>query len=275
MDNDASLDGPSGRNQTARRPATGHTRVVALAGMALAVPLMAVLGAVCAVIPGLPWWLGLPLGAAAATAFIAYRLGNAYSALLGALHAEPADADEYVRFHNLVQGLSLAGGVSEPELYVVADPARNAAAVARGAQSAIVATSGLLAALDRISLEAIVAETLVRIGSGDAEAATVGAALFGPLLHGPLRAAAVFGLRRLLADDRDLLADRAAVALTRYPPGLSLAFSTIQSGAVRVASVADELEHMWLVPPAAVDPSAAVPVTAPPLSLRIDVLGEL
>lgn len=273
MDNDAGIDDSPGHRPSGH--AAGLGPVVALCVAALALPLVLVLVVVCAVIPVLPWWLGVVLGLAAAGGFVAYRLGRAYPSVLGALSVAPATPDQHPRFHNIAQGLSLAGGVSEPDLYVVDDEARNAAAVARGSGSAIVATSGLLAALDRIALEAVVAECLVRIGSGDAEAATVGAALFGPLLSGPTRPLAVFGMRKLLASDRDLMADRAAVALTRYPPGLSSALQGIAAGPARVGSVPAGLDHVWLVPPSARDEAVAEPFEVASLTLRLDVLGEL
>jgi len=133
--------------------------------------------------------------------------------------------DGAARLENLVQGLSLAGGVEEPQVVVLSDPARNAMAVRNGGRNRIVVTQGLLQSLEVVELEGVVAELLTRLKNGDAEAATLGAALFGqPILDGPLRSVlgpvARMGLGRLLSADRDLEADRQAVRLTRYPPGL-------------------------------------------------------
>lgn len=266
MDSDSGID-----DQAARRLApapTAVTPVVVALTAGLALVLVVVLSIVFALIPGLPWWLGLILGVAGALLLVGLRLRGAYPGLVRALGAVPADPTRYARYHNVAQGLALAGGVNEPELYVVDSPARNAAAVARGARSGIVATTGLLEAIDLIPLEGVVAECLVRITGGDAEAATVGATLFGPLLGTPARPLAQAGLRRLLAPDRDLRADQAAVALTRYPPGLSAAFNLIAAGSAEVAGLPAGLGHVWLVP-------AAAPVETVPLTLRIDVLGEL
>lgn len=270
---DYALDDPPAR------PATGsgisNRGVLAVTVAALAVPLAVVLVVLAAIVPGVPWWIGIVLAVAVASALVIVRLRGAYQRVLATIGAVPAKEDDHPRFHNIVQGLSLAGGVGEPDLYVIDDPARNAAAVARGPSRAIVATTGLLAAIDRIALEAVVAECLVRIGNGDAESATVGAALFGPLIDGPARPLGVYGLRRLLSDDRDLAADRAAVALTRYPPGLSSALGAIAAGPVRPTRVPGHHDLLWLVPPPAIDPAGPVPVEVPSLSLRMDVLGEL
>ncbi len=251
-----------------------HAPMIAAITVIMALPLMVVAGVLCAVIPGVPWWVGILVGLVVAAVLVAQRVSTSYRRLLSALGATPVGADEYARYHNIVQGLSLAAAVGEPDLYVVDDPGRNAAAVAYGPSAAVVATTGLLAAVDRIALEAVVAECLVRLGSGDAEAATLGAALFSPLRSGPLAPLASAGLGRLLADDRDLLADRAAVALTRYPPGLSAALAVINTGPARVQRVPAQLDHVWLVPPSSLE-SAGDPADTPGLTLRMDVLGEL
>ncbi|MEZ5408788.1 MAG: hypothetical protein R2761_12235 [Acidimicrobiales bacterium] len=266
-----------GTDEPAARSAGRHDSHIPLFASVtalVAVPLMVLASALCAVIPGVPWWMGIPVGLAVAALLVAQRVRGAYGRLLAALGAVPVDPDEYARYHNIVQGLSLAASVGEPDLYVVDDPGRNAAAVARGRSTAVVATTGLLAAVDRIALEAVVAECLVRLGNGDAEAATLGATLFSPLGSGPLAPVAAMGLGRLLAEDRDLLADRAAVALTRYPPGLSSALAAINAGPARVQRAPVHLDHVWLVPPSSLE-AAGDPADTPGLTLRMDVLGEL
>jgi heat shock protein HtpX len=253
--------------------------MAALAWSALAVPLIIVGIVVFAIIPGVGWWLGVLVGAVVALALVAVRLRGASARLLQLIGADSASDDEHARFFNLVEGLSLAGGINPPDLHVLDDGARNVAVVARGDHSAIVATTGLLDSLDRIALEGILAEALVRIGNGDAEAATVGSALFGPLVSGPLalvtKPVAARGLRHLLGSERDLLADRAAVALTRYPPGLLAALDLVRGGSAIVGRPDPATDHVWLVPPSAVDPEAEVVIPSASLDLRIDVLGEL
>lgn len=267
----------AGTDEPATRSAgrhQSHTPLIAAVTAMVALPLIVVAALLCAVIPGVPWWVGIPLGLAVAAALVVQRVRGAYGRLLADLGAVPVDPNGYARYHNIVQGLSLAAAVGEPDLYVVDDPGRNAAAVAYGPSAAVVATTGLLSAVDRIALEAVVAECLVRLGSGDAEAATLGATLFSPLRGGPLAPVAAMGLSRLLAEDRDLLADRAAVALTRYPPGLSSALAAINAGPARVQRAPAYLDHVWLVPPSSLE-AAGDPADTPGLTLRMDVLGEL
>lgn len=229
-------------------------------------------------LPG-PWWLGIPLGIAAAALFVWFRARRADEIVLSRLGGGLLHADGAVRLENLVQGLSLAGGVVEPNVTVLSDQARNAMAVRRQGRNHLVVTQGLLDALEVVELEGLVAELLTRLKNGDAEAATVGAALYGgPLLDGPL--ASVLGpiaralLGGLLAADRDLEADRQAVSLTRYPPGLLGALAAIRRGEVKPAAYSDGQSHLWIADPS-VEANDAEHTVRAPLGLRIDVLAEL
>lgn len=280
------MDTPTEPQNAGGQPSTRSTvkQTVGLAILALALPLVLLLCIIAALIPAVPWWVGIPVGLGIAVGYVFLRLQRAVEILLNALGASPSSAHDRPRLHNIVEGLSLAGGVDEPELYVVEDDGHNMAAVAHGSRTAVVASTGLLGAFDRISLEGVVAEALVRIRSGDAEAATLGFALFGPLLSGPFaplgRPVAAVGLQRLLPDDRDLTADRDAVGLTRYPPGLYSGLSTIRSGGAQIGRAAPAAEHVWLVPPSAAQmnegsTNSSAVVDSAPLDLRIDVLGEL
>jgi Zn-dependent protease with chaperone function len=260
------------------RPAAdpGFGKVIVLVAALMAVLLLLVLVAVAAVVPALPWWSGVPVAVVAPAVLVWLRLRDTVGGAVARLGGAPADEAAHARLVNLVQGLALSEGVMEPELYVVDDPARNLAAVAQGDRSALVATTGLLTALDRIALEGAVAGALVRIGSGDAEAATLGTALFGPLVAGPIGALSepvvAAGHRLLLADDRDLIADRAAVRLTRYPPGLREALESIRSGTARPAASTRADHHLWMVSPVGAG-GDVIPRAS--LDLRMDVLSEL
>lgn len=253
-------------------------RAVLPAFVALAVPLMLIGILLFWLIPG-PWWFGIPLGIAIAAVAVWLRVRKADEIVLSKLGGGLLHADGSVRLENLVQGLSLAGGVVEPNLIVLSDQARNAMAVRSRGQNHLVVTQGLLQALEVVELEGLVAELLTRLKNGDAEAATVGAALYGaPILDGPL--SSVLGpvargvLGGLLAADRDLQADRQAVSLTRYPPGLLGALAAIRRGEVKPAAYSRGLAHLWIADPSVETKDAAVSVRAP-LGLRIDVLAEL
>ncbi|HEX4978700.1 MAG TPA: M48 family metalloprotease, partial [Acidimicrobiales bacterium] len=106
--------------------------------------------------------LVVALGIALASSAVAYWKSDAIA--LAMSHARPADEVEHARLHNLVEGLCIAGGLPKPRLYVIEDDAPNAFATGRDPKHAAVAvTTGLLAKLDRIELEAVLAHELSHI----------------------------------------------------------------------------------------------------------------
>ena len=63
-----------------------------------------------------------------------------------------------------MEGLSIGAGVRQPRLRVVDSPGLNALAAGTSpARSIVAVTSGLLKELERIELEAVIAEELVQI----------------------------------------------------------------------------------------------------------------
>ena len=248
---------------------------IALAGATVAVPLAVVGALVFAVLPG-PFWVGIVLGLLVAAAVIWLWLRAADRVAMARIDGGLPDSADVERLTNLVSGLALAAGVAEPEVRVLPDPARNALVAARSGRNHLAVTTGLLDHIDPIQMEGLVAELLIRLKNGDAEAATIGAALFGrPMLDGPLapllRPLATRGLDLLLDPDRDLTADRHAVSLTRYPPGLLAALQIISQGELRPSASTDGVAHMWLVDP--VD-GAGSSSSRSGIDLRIDVLAE-
>lgn len=244
----------------------------------IAIPLMIIGVVLFALVPG-PWWLGLIVGLVIAGLVVLLRWQRADQVVLSKLGGGLLRPDGAVRLENLVQSLSLAGGVEEPDVVVLSDPARNAMAIRNRGRNRLVVTQGLLAGLGVVELEGVVAELLTRLKNGDAESATVGAALFGqPILDGPLKPVlgpvAGFALARLLADDRDIEADRQAVRLTRYPPGLFSALKIMGEGDLSPKATTDGLAHLWLVDPRGSGTPVAERSRAS-LDLRIDVLAEL
>lgn len=252
-----------------------HFRAV----VALAWAPLAVVGAIlfCLVLwlVGLPFWLGLILGPALALGVVWFMLRDSVDRLLDTLGARPLGDEEYQRYDNVVEGLALSTGVSEPELYVIEDAALNGAAIDWSGRRSIVLTVGLLDSIDRIELESVIAGLLSRLKNGDAERATLGAALFGrPIIDSPLASIGApiartgFGL--LFEADREISGDHDAVSVTRYPPGLSAALTRIETGPYEPATTTPGLQHLWFAPPR---PDAAVPHS--PINWRLDVLSEI
>jgi peptidase M48-like protein len=216
--------------------AAALTAVVVLAlGLVLGAPLVGVLGAVV---------LGGGVGAAGWYGVVGPRLAHADERVAGLLGPfRDADARRDARLLNLVEGLAPSAGLPRPRCVVIDDPSANAAAFGQDARHGwVVATSGLLEGLSRMELEGVVAHCLVRLRDG---------ATAGPTV------ALAFG-RRPTAVTVPTEVDLTAVALTRYPPGLSEALRSI--AAARHAGAPDvppassaALEGLWLAPPGPVD----------------------
>ena len=164
------------------------------------------------------------------------------------------------RLANLVESVAVAVGIPEPALRVVADPAPNALVTGRDPRRAtLVVTSGLLERLDRLALEAVLAQQLSIIRAGATHRRDVAVAVLGsagrvipPL--GRMAASAA-------AAERD--ADVAAVGVTRYPPGLLAALEAVAAGP-EVGSPT-LLAPMWFAPPGLADD----------LTLRLETMREL
>ncbi len=250
-----------------------HLRMIVALAVGPAAVVLVVLATVVFALVGLPWWLGTLLAVIAVIGVVWWRLRDAAGATLRVIGASPVPEGRHPRYENLVDGLSLSTGLAAPDLHVLDDPALNAAAVAWGSSCAVVVTTGLLDASDRTELEAVLAGLLSRIKSGDAEAATLAAALLGPSLGGGvgrwLMPLGTQALERLFVADREIEADVQAVGVTRYPPGLQSALAKIGAGPHLPASVTPATQHLLFAPP---DSSSGIPHA--PLTWRLDVLSE-
>lgn len=195
-----------------------------------AFPGVVVFGLIALVVFGLGHaTVGLIAGAAAGAFVSAAYLFGARGMLLRALRARPVDQDDVPGALNLIDGLCASMGLPLPEIWLVEDDARDALAIGRGPRTAaLVLTSGLVESLDPVPLEGVLAHELTHVKSGDIAPATVSAAILLPLA---VFVPSVGGLvHRLAGRGRELHADRSAVAVTRYPPGLSQALAQIVSG---------------------------------------------
>ena len=206
----------------ARRNRRRALALCALPAIVVLVVVVVVLTAVGLVVVGVV--AGVLAGAATALAL----WWGATGLLLRALGACPGD-DEIARAENLVDGLCASMGVAAPDLAVVDEAARDALAVGRrNGAATIVVTSGLLRALDPVSLEAVLAHELTHVRRGDIAPATMAAAVCLPF------AAVVPGtpglVHTLAGRGREFDTDQMAVTVTRYPPGLRDALALMAGG---------------------------------------------
>lgn len=120
----------------------------------------------------------LALVLAVALSFGAYWKSDAVA--LRVSRARPATAEEYPRYHNLVEGLCIASGLPKPRLYVIDDPAPNAFATGRNPRNAAVAvTTGLLEKMNRMELEGVLAHELSHVRNYDILVSTLAVTMVG------------------------------------------------------------------------------------------------
>jgi len=83
---------------------------------------------------------------------------------------------------NVVEEMAIASGIPKPKVYVVPDPDPNAFATGRDAQTASIAvTEGLLEALNRDELQAVVAHEMAHIRNLDVRLMTLLAGMVGAI----------------------------------------------------------------------------------------------
>jgi Zn-dependent protease with chaperone function len=179
---------------------------------------------------------------------------------------------------NIVEGLCVASGQPVPELRLLEDDAPNALTLARRkAPSVLFCTTGLLRDMKRIELEGIVAHELAHLKNGDAHRAAHAMAACGTLA---LVTRVTPRLVLSLGDPRrEVLADLAATAMTRYPPGLRAALATIANApSIKVRSI-DEITYRLTAPlwcaPLDDGEEHRVRMEVLDLELRVETLAEL
>lgn len=205
--------------------------------------------------------------------------------VLARIGAVPVATGEQARLVNLADSLSTSSGVPVPDLFVLDDPAANLLVVGeRPDRVAMVVTTGMLGALDRIQLEGAVARGFAELRQGDLRSATVAVdAVAGPasslaaggigsLMVRPFSGLLASGYRQIAGEDHDLVLDRAAASLTRYPPGLVGALEQFQKTGTAIRRPDPATAHLWIA-----DSGASVPAmpARPSLDLRIEALRLL
>jgi heat shock protein HtpX len=82
--------------------------------------------------------------------------------------ARPATKEEFPHLYNTVEGLAIAAGIPAPRCYVIEDTAMNAFATGRNPENSVICvTTGLLAKMDRVELEGVVAHEMSHIKNYD------------------------------------------------------------------------------------------------------------
>ena len=233
-----------------------------------------------------PFGVIVALVIAAIMSWSSYRYGDRL--VLRVSRARPASREEYPRYHNIVEGLAIAGGIPTPALYVIPEKAPNAFATGRDPEHASVAvTEGLLEILNRVELEGVLAHELAHVRNRDILVGTLVATLVGVValladwmlrsfFWGGFRGRrgdrdgggsafaiiAIAGLvlaalaplfaqliRFAVSRRRELLADADGAPLSRYPPGLASALRKIAASAEPLRASNNATAHLWFSQP--------------------------
>jgi len=228
--------------------------------------------------------------------------------------ARPADKHRDREFYAVAENMALAAKLPMPKLYVIEDTAMNAFATGRDPKNGVVvATTGLLARLDRTELEGVVAHELAHIRNYDIRLAAVVSVLVGliALLADLFLRMSMFGGKRdresgslqvvflvlgfvlallspiiaqliqlAISRRREYYADASAAQITKYPDGLIRALKKLSSDTEPLEAANKATAHMYIVNPLknhhdAVGMFAGMFSTHPPINERIKVLESM
>ncbi|MDO8474259.1 MAG: M48 family metallopeptidase [bacterium] len=198
--------------------------------------------------------------------------------------AKPLEKRDNPELYRIVENLSITAGLPAPKIYVIQDSQPNAFATGRDAAHGVVAvTTGLLAKLERVELEGVLAHELSHIGNKDMLVSAVVVVLVGLIallsdfffritfwggmggrderrgghavflvlalvsaIIAPLAAQLV---RLAISRKRELLADATGALLTRYPEGLARALEKIAADPNPMRSANDATAHLYIASP--------------------------
>ncbi len=185
------------------------------------------------------------------------------NAILTMSKAKEATKPQYTHLINTVEGLAIAAGLPKPpKVYVINDSALNAFATGRDPEhSAVTVTTGLLAKLNKIELEGVIAHEISHIKNYDIRVMMLAAVMVGLTVllsdfilrsflwggHGGRRESGGVGavmivvglalailsplvgeaIKLAISRKREYLADASGAMLTRYPKGLADALRKI------------------------------------------------
>lgn len=216
---------------------------------------------------------------AIATNFYAYWFSD--KLVLSMSHARPATREEFFDLYTVTENLAITAGLPKPKLYVIDDPAPNAFATGRDEKHAVVcATTGLLAILDRVELEGVIAHELSHIKNRDILLMTIAVVLAGFVAiiadiflrmsfygghrnreggNGWILVLGVVGIvlaplaaqliKLAISRRREYLADASGVLLTRYPEGLASALQKISTANVPMQAKSHATAHLFIDEP--------------------------
>lgn len=207
--------------------------------------------------------------------------------ILGISGAEEASREKYFDFYTVAENIAIGQRMPKPRLYVIKDTAMNAFATGRDPEHAVVcATTGLLAKLNRLELEGVVAHELAHVQNYDIRLmslVTVLVGLVALLSDWILRMSRFGGSRRsndrnssnqlqlilmaagftlallspliaqliklAISRRREFLADATGVSMTKNPDGLIKALTKISQDHEPLEAANKATAHLYISDP--------------------------
>lgn len=232
--------------------------------------------------------------------------------VLAMSQAKPVTRENAREIYNLVENLCITAGLPIPKIYLIEDSAPNAFATGRDpAHGVICLTTGIIAKLEKVELEGVIAHELSHIGNRDILLSTVVVVLVGfvALLADWFRHWAFWGGRRRSNDNgggqlqmilmiaaillsilapiaavlmqlaisrkREFLADADGTLLTRYPDGLARALEKISSDTEKLEVANRATAHLFIINPFKGKGVSKLFMTHPPIEDRIKALKDM
>jgi heat shock protein HtpX len=210
--------------------------------------------------------------------------------VLGMIGARELPIGEAPLLHSTVERLASRAGILKPRLYLIPDGLPIAAATGRGIRSsAVVVSTGCVAACAPAELEGVLAHEIAHVRLHDVQIQTAAAVAAAVMLEtsriggwlersllfvlAPVAAACV---HLLVSPKREFAADRFAAKLCDSPHGLADALSRLDRASELVAfEGSPATEPLFTVNPFEEDWPARLFVTHPPIEERVRRLREL
>ena len=228
--------------------------------------------------------------------------------VLSISHAKPVEKKDNPELYRLVENLSITAGLPAPKVYIIETPALNAFATGRDKYHSVIAvTRGLLGAMEKEELEAVLAHEMSHIGNRDILISTIVVVFAGMisvmaniflrmnffrgggrkkggeifLLIGIIAAIlapiAATLIKLAISRRREFLADASGVLLTRYPDGLIRALAKLKADEHPMPYAGPATSHLYIDEPMGRGEQkgsffAKIFMTHPPIEERITAL---
>src|SRR3989339_156443 len=123
-------------------------------------------------------FLGYALVFSGLSAFASYYASD--KIVLAVSGAKEVKEQENPHLHKLVENLCIGSGMPKPRIYLIQDTAMNAFATGRDPKHAVLCfTSGIVARLDKLELEGVIAHELSHVGNYDIRLMSIVSILVG------------------------------------------------------------------------------------------------